>query len=538
MVELEEIVDIIKAGKPAWVDSAINEHKKLCVHINGRGTAEYLDTIDNIENANQLSLRKKFLTTNRHAFANLSRPIDKVFSAKGGGNIYNLNTESKEKTLRKQLSNIRHGKSIRTWIKDIQSNKYYTDPSGLVFFEWGDGRTYPTIKSIKSIQNYKSEGRTVDWVLFNPIEEETNGKKTGVKLYRFVDDSFDYLIRQNNESFTIEQEQTFVNPFKTVPAIINSDIINSELTHSESPFEVVISLADHYLRTGTIKNLVEFLHGYPIFWRYLTDCKECHGTGYVEGQKCASCGGSGKNLNKDITDIINIEPPSEGEVKLAPDLAGYVTPDIDSWAEMRKEQESIMSLMELTMWGSKMVKDANNETATAAFLNVQPVNDRLNGFSDAYEDMEKKMTDLIGIFYLKEYGGSSISYGRRYLVETPDVIWGKYEKARTSGVSKIALNYLLLQFFQSEYSNDLESLVVAQKSMKLEPFIHKTDEEIFKLPVSSEDKTAKFYFNEWFKNLSTIDIISKDDAKLQEEFNKYLESKTVLTNNTEDDTHV
>jgi hypothetical protein len=525
----EEIVAIIKQGRPTWVDQAIKEHKRLNVHVNGKHTAAYLDAIDNIENADQLALRKKFLTTNRHIIANLARPIDKVFSAKGGGNLYNLNTDNKEKTLRTKLSNVRHGKAIRKWIKDIQANKYYSDPAGLVFFEWNKDKTYPTIKSIQSIINYQSDGRTIEWVLFEPTEIKEGEKD--IKLYRFVDDAFDYTIIESDGQFSESKELTFKNPFKKVPAIINSDIINSDLTHTESPFELIISLADHYLRTGTIKNLAEFLHGYPIFWRYLTDCPQCSGTGFIDGSACQKCNGTGKNLSKDISDIINVERPEAGEPVLTPDLAGYVTPDVVSWQEMRTEQESIKSLMELTLWGSKMVTDANNETATAAFLNVQPANERLNGFSDAFEDMEKKMTDLIGVFYLKTYEGSSISYGRRYLVESPDAIWNRYEKARKEGVSKVSLDYLLIQFYQSEYSNDIQNLAIAQKSIRLEPFIHKTDEELVALPVDDDSKKAKIYFNEWFKQLSIPDLLGKEINVLQNEYNTYLQTKNISDGN-------
>ncbi len=78
---LDEIIDIIKIGRPKWVSKAIKEHERLEVHFNGEHTDKYLSHIENIENAKQLELRKKFLTTNRHAFHMLSRPSDKIFSA-------------------------------------------------------------------------------------------------------------------------------------------------------------------------------------------------------------------------------------------------------------------------------------------------------------------------------------------------------------------------------------------------------------------------------------------------------------------------
>lgn len=522
----EDIVEIIKLGTPDWITQAETEHIRLNVHINGKGTPSYLSKINGIENDKQLDLRKKFLTTNRHAFVNLSRPIDKVFSAKGGGNIYNLNTEAKDKQLKASLSNVRHGKSLKAWIKDIQANKYYTDPAGLVFFEWKNRKTWPTMKSIKSIQNYKTDGRSPEWVLFKPYRKENDD----AEYFRFVDDKADYTIKKKGETYS--EVESFSNPFKQTPAIINSNIINSDLTYAESPFEIIISLADHLLRTGTIKNLAEFLHGYPIFWRYLSDCPHCKGSGFIDGKTCKYCGGLGKNLNKDITDIINVDIPSSEDVKLAPDLAGYVTPDIASWQEMRTELDWLTGLMELTLWGSKMSKDVNNETATAAFLNVQPVNDQLNNFADAFQDMEKKMTDLLGTFLFTTYTGASINYGRRFLVEPPDVIWKKYETAKTNGSPKVSLDYLLLQFYQSEYANDIENLTTAQKAIKLEPFVHKTDEEINNLPINTTDKQAKFYFNEWFKTVPETDLLTKDVEQLRTEFKAYL---SIIEINTEED---
>jgi len=524
---LDEIVLLIKKGHPKWYDNAVEEHKRLNTHINGHDTADYLTQIDNIENKEQLALRKKALTTNRHLFANLGRPIDKVFSANGGSNIYNVDGD-KLVRLRKSLNNLRHGKSIRNWIKDIQSNKYYTDPAGLVFFEWNTIKTWPTLKSIKSIYSYESDGRTLEYVIFNPTKLVVDGKETDKKVYRFVDNAFDYSILQEGEAYSIIEDEKYINPFGTVPAIINSDKINYKLEYSESPFEVIISLADHYLRTGSIKNLNEFLHGYPVFWRYLTSCKTCKGTGYIEGKTCQHCLGSGYNLKKDVTDIIQLEvPEKDTDIKIAPDVAGYVTPPVESLVEMRTEMDWLTSLMELTLWGSKMAKDASNTTATAAFLNVQPVNDRLNDFADAYEDLEKKMVDLIGTFLFKKYDGASIHYGRRFLVESPDVIWKKYQEAKTGGAPKITLDYLLIQYFQSEYSNDLQRLSISQKGIRLEPFVHKTDEEIQKLDVTKEDKKAKYYFNEWFKNLTEEEILTNDVKQLNALFDSYLQTKII-----------
>jgi hypothetical protein len=133
------------------------------------------------------------------------------------------------------------------------------------------------------------------------------------------------------------------------------------------------------------------------------------------------------------------------------------------------------------------------------------------------------MTDFIGEFYLHDnYEGASINTGRRFLVEPPDVIWKKYETARTASAPKISLDYLLIQFYQSEFKDDIENMIVAQKGIKIEPFIHKTDEQINLLPVAPDDKKAKFYFNEFWRQLNQQDIILSDVDDINKKFKEYL----------------
>jgi len=531
VLSIEDIKVLIKKGKPEWIKEACEDHKKLNVHINGDDVAEYLESVNNYENARQYDLRKKFATSNKFVFENLLRPIDKIFSAKGGNKTVSASTKSKEQLLKDKISEIQYGYSVTDWIQKIQANKFYSDPNGLVFFEVKDNETYPTIKGIKCIFNYLANGRYCEWVIFKPEKRnDISGKQIDADFYRVVDDKFDYLVKVKADSFTIVDEETYPLMFKRCPAIINSDLIDAELEMKKSPVDGVIELADHYLNTSSVKNIYEFLHGYPIFWAYVKPCRKCDGTGLYEGETCISCRGEGNTFRKDVSDVIKLKPPtSNEEPTLAPNIAGYVQPDLEVWREQRTELDWIWGLMHFTLWGTTVQDSPNGKekTATEAFINVQPVNDKLNSIADSFEDLEKKMVMFIGQFYLGDaFKGASINYGRRFLVESPDQIWNKYEKAKTSGSPKVSLDYLLNQFYQAEFANDLESLTVATKGIKLEPFVHKTDEEISKLTeISTEDKLRKYYFNEWFKSLVYEDILLKDVTTLSTEFETYLKIK-------------
>jgi len=527
---LEEIRDIINIGTPDWIKTARKESIKLQVHINGIGTAEYLDNIVGYENDRQFQLRKKYATSNKFVFENLLRPVDKVFSASGGSTVISTKTDTSKKLLTDKLSTTSNGLSIRKWLETIQSNKYYSDPSGVIFFEWNDGETEPTLKNIASIRNYESNGRKLNWILFEPEKrQDASGVDLPGDFYRFVDGAFDYLIYIIEKEIKVIDEETYSNPWGYVPAITNSNILDSTLSYHISPADPVIDLADNYLTSTSVKNIYEFLHGYPIFWAYVEPCRTCDGTGLYDGKTCHSCNGDGHTFTKDVSDVIKLKPPtSTDDPQLAPDVAGYVEPSSTTSPEMRVNLDWLWGLMHFTMWGTARQDKADNETATAAFIDVQPVNDRLNKFTDAYEQTEKLMIDIIGFFYVRDnYEGASVNYGRRYLVEPPDVIWKKYETAKTNGSPKISLDYLLTQFYQSEFKDDMQSMITAQKGIKIEPFVHKTDEQINLLPVMKEDKIAKFYFNEWWTSLDKNDILLKDTDKLKSEFNTYLKTKNI-----------
>jgi hypothetical protein len=221
--------------------------------------------------------------------------------------------------------------------------------------------------------------------------------------------------------------------------------------------------------------------------------------------------------------VLKIKPPTTADQpKLAPDIAGYIQPDLETWREQRTELEWLKQLMYFALWNTTVDK-AENETATAAFIDVQPVNDRLNKFADAYEQTEKFIIDIVSYFHVRDnYEGASVNYGRRFIIEPPDKIWQKYQNARATGANKITLSYLLIQFYQAEYQNDLKQLAIVQKSIKHEPFIHKTDEEIMSLDISRMDKLKKFYFSEFWKRLTDDEIIMSSDEQIEKMFNDFM----------------
>lgn len=538
----EQIIQIIKLGEPQFIIDAKKKQRKLDMHVNGHGVTEYLAKIEGYENKEQLILRKKFAISNKFLNANILRPVDKVFTAKGGSKVYDTGgTEKTEKEFRANiLSDIAGGNSITKWISKVQANKYYSDPSGLVYFEVSeDGKnTVPTIKSIQSIQNYQIVGRNVLWVLFGAETiKNDQGEVIAGKFYRFVDNEKDWTIHADGDLFKEITEKdkpnnwTFVKPstknrWNRVPGIVNSEIINDKLKFNDSPIDVIVELQDKYLRTNSIKSIHEFLHGFPVFWMYHKKCDSCKGLGEIGGETCKACNGTGASLKRDVSDALLLKTPQDKDSPtIAPDVAGYVAPPNEIPEEQRTELDWLYQLQFWTMWGTSFEK-RDKETATGRFLDVEPVNERRVEFSEAFEDMEQRMTNFLGEFYLpNSYEGSSINYGRRYQMESPDALWKKYIDAKKEKAPRSSLDTILNQYYESEFANDVEMLQVSIKGMKLEPYVHTTVEDAQGF-LPSEQFIEKVAFSEWWKSLDPKHIFLTDIDKLNKEFDKFIKQNT------------
>jgi hypothetical protein len=108
------------------------------------------------------------------------------------------------------------------------------------------------------------------------------------------------------------------------------------------------------------------------------------------------------------------------------------------------------------------------------------------------------------------------------MIESPDAIWNKYIAAKEKGANKTTLNYLLRQFYQSEYANDKQSLITINKLLDIEPFVHLTEKEVKELGITGIELNRKLYFNEWVSILPDGYVFVTDKEKLRAEFEAYV----------------
>ncbi len=514
-MEQQEIFDIIKASMPCpqWVINAREYNKDLEALVNGKDFTDLLIRIEHKEDAAKIAARKKYARSIKDMFERLLRPIDNIYSATGGTKNY----PKKYLDALKKISQIRDGKTLEKWLQNIWMRLYQTDPNGVIIYEWCDDKFYPTYKSINCIRNYKSEGQKLEWLLFEPTE------KSGIKYWRFIDEYFDYTIKEEQGGYTVVEEETYVNVFEEVPGFVISDIIKIGSCERLSPLHPIIELSKEYLRDQSIKTIFKFLHGMPIFWRYAIQCKKCQGTGKIGESICHDCV-DGYYVKKDITDCATLPYPDDKDApNVAPNIAGFIAPDLTTWDQYSKELDLLYNIMFETIWGVQdptMVK----KTATEVYLDTQPMITKLNVFADASQWCENFMTNLALKFLYptkSEDENAVILYGRNYIIEPLQVLLERYEASKAKGDNTAILDRLLREFILSKYKNDPQSMNEEMLRLKVEPLIHFTVEQVSSLYGPREAK-EKMLFTSWWVNEADK---TKDAKILIEDFSKYCDEE-------------
>lgn len=522
ILSLQDITAILLKNPYAERMEQIKKYaSKLIMHNTGKGKSKFIEQMDYFEKPELLLLRQKYSPSNEDFFSRLHRPLDKIFNAKGGSSNYYL-PDSQKPRLLEMLKNVSDGYNIRKWVETFWLPSYNYDPMGLIFMEVADGVTYPTYKCSLDIYTYPpSKGRDLKYVIFK-AEKRNND---GLEYYRVVDDTYDYLIKWNGAQAVIVKDETYTNYFGKVPAITIGDLYDNVKGFFISPDDDIVDIADQYLRDRSVLTMFTLHHGFPLRWAYKSDCPTCKGTGKISADNCPSCNGSGNKSKYDVAETITIPvPQSKDDPMLAPNIAGYVTPPIETWVQMAESIDAKYKDAHYATWGTHQMEDSSNQTATGRFIDVQPVNERLYKYSDSGEFVEKWITDMIGQFNFEgSYNGCEVNYGRRYLIESPDDIWKKYQNAREKGVASIgSLNNMLIQYIQSEYQSDSIEQLRQLKMMKLEPFVHMTIDQA-KLNVTNiSDYYKKLYFSNWLNTLAPNDLIVKDLAALNTMLDAYV----------------
>ena len=284
--------------------------------------------------------------------------------------------------------------------------------------------------------------------------------------------------------------------------------------------------------------------GFAKYWQYYEDCNTCAGTGEViktddlnnkTSHVCHTCKGTGVKNKKDASDVMMLPIPDKADdVKIAPEVAGYINPSIEIWEQYKKDIKDITIDMFQSLWGTTFSVDTKNETATGRLLNVQPQAERVTGISKTFSNIHEFLLSSIGAIALqnKDYK-ADVSYGTRYLMESPDEVLKRYQESKEKGLPAILQNDLLDKFYQTEYSNNNTEYLKTKKILSIDPFPSMTAKEVKELGVNDDDLKLKIYYPQWVSQLTEAKKSLMTKEELLAELTKYVTNKTIKNETTE-----
>jgi hypothetical protein len=546
-LEISQIVDLIQnPANKDLIDESRKYSDKCNLHVNGKDIDKFFELIKHYENEQQLALRKKYSRSNKYIFNEMLRPLDKIFSARGGAKYYNIGGSDykDEIKFRQILSDVRNGLSLDKWNQKVWLKKRIVDPNGILLLETSkDGRNcYPTYKSIYSILDYQYSGLKIEYVIFEPEVD-----KEGVKRYRVIDDKMDYIfieqpiVKDANQirNISVSDEESFPHGYDKFPGIMIADTEDDLKGFKTSFIDNVIELAEEILVDNSVKIIFKFTQGFPAYWEIERSCSVCKGSGKIEAKDCPHCLGTGVRTKKDISDKIIVTMDETGKAGAIPP-AGYVSADIGTWEMMNKESELMSKLLHKSMWGTlAMISEKIYQTATGVVGDLQPVYDRLSPISSEAENIEKFFTDLMGKFYFRNlYKGSTIIYGKRFQIESPDQLLEKLAKAKQGNVPSQTVKNIYMEYLQSMYSNDIMEMSLQIKIFKLDLFPVFTVNELKDIGFPLEELYKKLLFDQWIVSLSNDKILTENLETLTSERDDYInlkiKSNATLQRNSQD----
>ena len=220
-------------------------------------------------------------------------------------------------------------------------------------------------------------------------------------------------------------------------------------------------------------------------------------------------------------------------------IFGYVKTPVETLNKQDTSLNDDENMIVSVYWGTDLRATTTNgpdigaknieETATKTLANLQPIYARLNKTADWAQETENNIINIIGQFMFSEqFKGSLVTYGRYYVLETPDTLINEYLQMKEKGCSQVVLDETLKKYYHSIYKDNQIKLAIMIKMMSVEPFIHHTIVEVYAANASKQDYIAKLYFNEWFLNQKENDLLVQDIPTLQESLLSYTSEKDKL----------
>lgn len=349
------------------------------------------------------------------------------------------------------------------------------------------------IDAVIDYQTFRLDENQFEWLIFKQPEH---------RIAVFDDTSIRvYQLNEKNKIQSLISEAKHDLGYCPARFFWSTQLNEKNKDLKKNPITKELSNLDWYLFFSISKQHLDLYAPYPIYSAYEADCNfENNETGdYCDGGFLRNAKGEYKILNDGTVEKCPccsekriagpgsfLEVPIPNQSEGVADMRNPVqitTIDKDSLDYNVNECARLKNEIVISVVGSGGTvseKEAINETQVTA--NFESKTSVLNALKTNFELAQKFVEDTVCKL---RYGGafisSSVNWGTEFYVFTVIELYSKYKQAKENGASNSELDAISQQILEVEYRNNplvLQRMLILKQ---LEPYPHKTLDEVLKL---------------------------------------------------------
>lgn len=349
------------------------------------------------------------------------------------------------------------------------------------------------IDAVIDYQTFRLDENQFEWLIFKQPEH---------RIAVFDDTSIRvYQLNEKNEIQSLISEAKHDLGYCPARFFWSTQLNEKNKDLKKNPITKELSNLDWYLFFSISKQHLDLYAPYPIYSAYEADCNfENNETGdYCDGGFLRNAKGEYKILNDGTVEkcpccsekriagpgsFLEVPIPNQSEgVSDMRNPVQITTIDKDSLDYNVNECARLKNEIVISVVGSGgnvSEKEAINETQVTA--NFESKTSVLNALKTNFELAQKFVEDTVCKL---RYGGafisSSVNWGTEFYVFTVTELYSKYKQAKENGASNSELDAMSQQILEVEYRNNplvLQRMLILKQ---LEPYPHKTLDEVLKL---------------------------------------------------------
>jgi hypothetical protein len=175
------------------------------------------------------------------------------------------------------------------------------------------------------------------------------------------------------------------------------------------------------------------------------------------------------------------------------------------------------------MYGMQIDNAKGQKTATEIIADKQPLENQLNKYADFCEYIEWKLSEWLLNFYdpekNKNESAITINLGRRYIIESYDVLLERYEKSVVAQENNTVLDKLFSEYLGAKYRNNPIDLQANLIKAQVEPYLHLQLKDVITI-FGNEEAQRKVLFQKFWQTVKVFN----DADKIQKDFDTWFEA--------------